>query len=570
MDIKVKITREENAKYYNVNLGDIVTVDFDDYVCGVVASEIGNSDVEACKAQAVAARTYAYRCINTSISDSSSTAQAFRAPRAFSNSYKNARKGTADTSGQVLYYNSKLVNPCSYSANNGGRTTSSESRWGSYRAYLIEQDDPWDSGNKTGHGVGMSQRGIKKAASLGIKYEDMLKFYYPGTSIINISTDDRSDNMSTEYENKRSELREWVLSKVGCGYVWGATGQILTESGLKSMADSNSNVKYDTCKKWIGKQVFDCATLVSKGLGSINIPMCSGASSQYFEKTGKKYWELKGTVDNMPSNRILIMYRATSLTVMQHTGYNLGDGIQVDARGSSSGVIKSNYGTYKWTHWAIPIGLYSNEEIAIIKKELGIAVEDNTPDTVIYQARVSRVNGYLNLRETNSKTGRDIGDIQLDSIVDVFKVDKNTGMSKISYNGSIGYVVSVYLDKINDKENIPDPDTGDIIYRAEVVNVNGYLNLRETNSKTGKDIGDIPIGEIVDVLSTDDSTGMSKISWNNKSGYVMSKYLQKISSNLEVNIGNYKLSVECNSQDDYDNLKYLLEKYSDTIEILGS
>ena len=53
-----------------------------------------------------------------------------------------------------------------------------------------------------------------------------------------------------------SKIVEFAQSKVGCGYVWGATGQILTESKLKAFA-RNEHVDYNICKKWIGKQVFD-------------------------------------------------------------------------------------------------------------------------------------------------------------------------------------------------------------------------------------------------------------------------------------------------------------------------
>ena len=45
MKIKVEITREENANYFNKNIGDIVEVEFEEYVAAVVASEIGNAHI---------------------------------------------------------------------------------------------------------------------------------------------------------------------------------------------------------------------------------------------------------------------------------------------------------------------------------------------------------------------------------------------------------------------------------------------------------------------------------------------------------------------------------------------
>ena len=59
MKIRVKITTNENMKYYNCSKNTIIEVDFEEYVGIVVASEIGNAPEEALKAQAIASRTYA-------------------------------------------------------------------------------------------------------------------------------------------------------------------------------------------------------------------------------------------------------------------------------------------------------------------------------------------------------------------------------------------------------------------------------------------------------------------------------------------------------------------------------
>jgi len=84
MKIKVKITRQENASYFNCNINDIIEVEFEEYVAAVVASELASGSSEALKAQAVASRSYAMSrgvLDNKVISDASSSAQAYRAPR---------------------------------------------------------------------------------------------------------------------------------------------------------------------------------------------------------------------------------------------------------------------------------------------------------------------------------------------------------------------------------------------------------------------------------------------------------------------------------------------------------
>lgn len=184
MKINVLITRQENADYFHVMKGATVTVDFEEYVAAVVASEVGNSSIETCKAQAVAARTLAVSrgvLKGTPISDSSSTDQAYRVLRYNKKVYPNAIEGANQTAGQILCYKGKPISSV-YSACNGGRTVSSEEKWGSIRPYLTARDDPWDvaSGRtKRGHGVGMSQAGAWWAGAHGATYEDILAFYYP-------------------------------------------------------------------------------------------------------------------------------------------------------------------------------------------------------------------------------------------------------------------------------------------------------------------------------------------------------------------------------------------------------
>jgi peptidoglycan hydrolase-like amidase len=47
MKIKLKLVRAENQQYYNANE---IEIDLEEYLKGVVPSEIGNAPVEACAA----------------------------------------------------------------------------------------------------------------------------------------------------------------------------------------------------------------------------------------------------------------------------------------------------------------------------------------------------------------------------------------------------------------------------------------------------------------------------------------------------------------------------------------
>lgn len=137
MEIRVKLSRKENLEYFGVEEGACISIPLEEYVGAVVASEIGNSPLEACKAQAVASRTFAWNYIkkDQAISDQSSVAQAFRASRMNNPVYTNAKAGAEQTSGMVLCYQGKVISTCSYSASNGGRTVSAEERWGGERPW---------------------------------------------------------------------------------------------------------------------------------------------------------------------------------------------------------------------------------------------------------------------------------------------------------------------------------------------------------------------------------------------------------------------------------------------------
>lgn len=183
-NIKVLIERQENADFFNVPINTVKEISIEHYIAAVVASEIGNSPLEACKAQAIAARSYALN-YRQPISDLSTKAQAYRAFKASMGSYPNAVEATLQTAGIILTYNNKPINAV-YSSSNGGFTVSSQQRWGNIVPYLIAQEDPWDKAagsTQNGHGVGMSQKGAVYAARQGITYKDILAFYYPHTTL---------------------------------------------------------------------------------------------------------------------------------------------------------------------------------------------------------------------------------------------------------------------------------------------------------------------------------------------------------------------------------------------------
>ena len=456
MIVIVKLSRKENISYYN---SEAVELDIEEYLKGVVSSEIGNAHIEACAAQAIAARTFALQAMNGKgyITDKSSIDQAFSVTR-FSG-YPNAYLGIEKTNGQVLYYNGKLAK-CYYSASNGGQTTSSKERWGGDYPYLISQKDSFDNKKRNGHGVGLSQTGAKNRANAGHTYQQILSFYFPNTNINKIEGE-KEEMTKVEY------LLNWMTSKIGSPYIYGGTQKDCTPAyrrqQMSQYPEYSSSIKSNcqvlrgnssSCKncKWYDnennkpKKAYDCAQFVRRGAAAVGIDnVVSGATSQW----KSNIWEEKGVFSKIPSNKLCCVFRDKG-GVKQHVGWYY-NGYAYHAQGHATGVVKTDNKQYKsWTHYAILKGLYdSNDNPILLDKDL----ENNLPEVikVLYNAYVAVEDGStLNFRAGPSTKNDIISRIPKGAKVDVIEVSGD--WSKIIYNNEIGYVKNDFLIK----EEIPE------------------------------------------------------------------------------------------------------------------
>ena len=186
MKISVKLTRAENTALLGAGP---VELDLEEYLCGVVPSEIyESSHMEALKAQAVAARTFAVkRAMAGTVVDDTTSFQAYRAPLAESS--PRSRQAVEGTAGQVLTYGGE-VSDCLYSASNGGTCKRSGEVWSRDYPYYVNKPDPWDTAARaekptnSSHGVGLSQVGCMWAAKQGVPYNEILAFYYSGAALV--------------------------------------------------------------------------------------------------------------------------------------------------------------------------------------------------------------------------------------------------------------------------------------------------------------------------------------------------------------------------------------------------
>ena len=131
--------------------GDVVTMDLEEYITGVVLAEMPASfEPEALKAQAVVARTYAMRAEqgkskheNAAVCMESSCCQAFRWPEAVQDpaDAEKLRSAVQETASCVLVYEGELIEATYFSCS-GGSTEDAVAVWGTEVPYLVATDSP--------------------------------------------------------------------------------------------------------------------------------------------------------------------------------------------------------------------------------------------------------------------------------------------------------------------------------------------------------------------------------------------------------------------------------------------
>ena len=153
----IKFTSPSNSNLYcgdlvltasSSKLTIILYIDVEDYLYGVVGYEMYPSyNIEALKAQAVAARNYALirkasRTSKTYDVVDTSANQVFKGLNT-SSEYTNCIKAVQATAGYVLFSGSSLAE-CYYTDTNGGQTESTGNAWGYSLSYSVVKDDPYD------------------------------------------------------------------------------------------------------------------------------------------------------------------------------------------------------------------------------------------------------------------------------------------------------------------------------------------------------------------------------------------------------------------------------------------
>ena len=143
---------------YNTETEKLMQLEMETYIAGVVAAEMPASfELDALKAQAVAARTFALKRMNVpnsniktlhsdaQISTSPATCQAWisdaeqrkRWGKDYAKWHQKIIQAVTETAGEVLCYDGVLIDPVYHARCGGGATESAEYVWGNAKPYLV-------------------------------------------------------------------------------------------------------------------------------------------------------------------------------------------------------------------------------------------------------------------------------------------------------------------------------------------------------------------------------------------------------------------------------------------------
>ena len=183
------------VRRHNMETILINELSLNDYLKGM-AEISGDTHPEKAKVMSILARSYAYYYMTHSekfigepynLDDSPERSQKYLG-HGFTRRSNAIVEAVNSTKGQVVSYDGDVVKTPYFTQTNGARTLSAEEVWGwTHTPYLISVDDSHCAATeRLGHGVGLSGCGAEAFAQQGKTYQEIIDYYYPGTTLMTI------------------------------------------------------------------------------------------------------------------------------------------------------------------------------------------------------------------------------------------------------------------------------------------------------------------------------------------------------------------------------------------------
>ncbi len=485
----------ENGSY---SLQVIVHVQIETYLYGVVPFEMGNAaHIEALKAQAVAARTYTVRAMESrqsreyDVVDTSSD-QVYRGTPSGNENCKNAVDATR---GIVLKYGDKYANTY-YSSSNGGQTEAVLNVWGGKGYdYLGVKDDPFDyasAGAKT------------KTHTI---YKDLTHASNNQQLITLLKSKAVTKLTGSGYNATSSNTRLVRLDQISFH-----TPKYPSPSKLYTKADFTMTVQTVNAS---GKSVSTSVTVTANVFSELESML-----SMSLQSSQNELWSAidNGTTFKLRAGRNghgvgLSQYGAME---MGKQGYGFDDILGFYFPGCTNVELNFDNGILGDS------GNGSTENPDDDDDSQTPPSDDSTDAQPIGYVTVL-ANNFINLRAQPSSSAAILGTAPEGAELAVLSVDGN--WAYVRYGNLKAYALRSLLSAMyqqsggNPAPTVPDAKEA----RVHIPSGSGTVNLRQSASKNARVLTTVRHGTQISVLGT--SGSFTKVTYNEYTGYIMTSYL---------------------------------------------
>ena len=583
--IKISQARESNNPYpgdltfkavssgSGYTLYTIANIYIENYLYGVLPYEMGNStNIEALKAQAVAARTYTVRMMQNrasglyDVKDTTSD-QVYRGTPSGN---ANCVAAVDATKGIVLMYGSSYITTY-YSASNGGQTEIDRS--GTAYAYMKVKDDPFDYANPSST--------VKKKTV----YADLTSSMNSSGLISLLKTKAVTKLQSMGYSATQSNTTLQTLKNVTAHTPkYASPSRLYTKMDFTlTAATKNSAGSSATATVTVTCDIFDeLESLLSMGIQSLDNELWSVSKSgsnfvlearryghgmgmsqrgaMYMAKLGYTYDQILGfyyegckRVQHSFTNTILSADSSEEqVTVEQPADLEEEDTsackgtVKLVSAGSSLAIrsaksttasligtaangaivdVLSNDGTWCFIRFGDLKGYVPANALSISGTPAGT---EETPTSIIGFATVT-ASDFVNLREEGSMSARVVSTAPSGAVLTVFS--QSGSWAKVQYNATVAYANTGYISAVTSAYPSETVSSGSATATVSTSDGTGSVNLRATASTGAQVLAQIPSGTQVTVSSDDGSWCV--VSYQGMTGYVMSAYISYTGDSLE-------------------------------------
>lgn len=587
--IKISQARESNNPYPGdltfkavssgggYTLYTIANIYIENYLYGVLPYEMGNStNIEALKAQAVAARTYTVRMMQNrasglyDVKDTTSD-QVYRGTPSGN---ANCVAAVDATKGIVLMYGSSYITTY-YSASNGGQTEIDRS--GGAYAYMKVKDDPFDYANPSST--------VKKKTV----YADLTSSSNPSGLISLLKTKAVTKLQSMGYSATQSNTTLQTLKNVTAHTPkYASPSRLYTKMDFTfTAATKNSAGSSATATVTVTCDIFDeLESLLSMGIQSLDNELWSVSKSgsnfvlearryghgmgmsqrgaMYMAKLGYTYDQILGfyyegckRVQHSFTNTILSADSSEEqVTVEPPADLEEEDAsackgtVRLVSAGSSLAIrsaksttasligtagngaivdVLSSDGTWCFIRFGDLKGYVPANALSISGTPVG---SEEAPTSIIGFATVT-ASDFVNLRAEGSMSAQVVSTAPSGAVLTVFS--QSGSWARVQYNATVAYANTGYLSAVTSTYPSNAVSSGSATATVGTSDGSGSVNLRASASTGAQVLAQIPSGTQVTVSSDDGSWCV--VSYQGMTGYVMSAYISYTGDSLEPGAG---------------------------------